>query len=200
MGEEKLVKVSVPTAAALCRGLPLSAPARQLLGADLEPQAYVDLLVKEQLFLDAIRVLSRGLPPREAVFWACLCTRQLLPCPRQTLDQQAALRAAAAWVLQPSEPSRLAAREAGEKAKLSTPAGCAALAAFWSADHTSDPEESKHLAVRAAGAAVMIAAASGPVANLAQRYHQFVDLGLKIAAGTCSWDIADKKDGTHHDA
>lgn len=197
MSDEKLVKVSVASAAPLCRELPLSARARELLTDDLEPRAYVALLLQEQLFLDAIRFLSRALPPRKGVFWACLCTRQMQACPHMPLEQQEALRSAVAWVLEPSEARRLAAREAGEKAKLFTAAGCAALAAFWSASHD---DTAKHLSARAAAAAVMIAAASGPVAHLAQRYHQFVDLGLKIAAGTCSWDIADKKDGTHHDA
>lgn len=197
MSEEKLVKVTAASAEVLCRGLPLSARARELLSADLEPHAYVALLLQEQLFLDAIRFLSRALPQRAAIFWACLCARQTQACAHMPLAQKAALRSAAAWVLEPSEPRRLSARDAGEKAKLSTPAGCAALAAFWSVSQDGDGDNPKHLSARAAGAAVMIAAASGPAAQLGQRYRQFLDLGLKIAAGTCSWDIAVKNDGTH---
>lgn len=182
MGEEKQA-----TAASLGEGLALSAKARQLLRVDLSPRDYVDVLLAQELFLDAIRFLSRAVTPRQAVFWACLCMRQVLPCPQWRFEEQAALRSAAAWVQQPTEKRRQAARAAGDKARLSTPAGCAALAAFWSGGH--DPE-TRLLSARAAGAAVMIAAAIGLPHQLALRYRQALDLGLRIADGQCTWEIA----------
>lgn len=192
MGKEKLVKVSAASAAAIGRELSLSGRARKLLSAELAPQDYLELLLQEELFLDAIRFLCQALPAREGVFWACLCTRQMAACPHMALAQQTALRSAAAWVLQPTEQTRMTARAAGERAKLSNPAGCAALAASWAGADQDDDDASRHLSARAAAAAVMIAAASGPVAQLEQRYRQFLDLGLQVAAGLCGWEMDDK--------
>jgi hypothetical protein len=58
-----------------------------------------------------------------------------LPAP-----QAAAVQAAERWVADPSEANRRAAQAASEAAGLGTPAGCAAMAAFWSGGSLAPPE------------------------------------------------------------
>lgn len=182
MGSATLAKVTAKSAHVVCEEANLSTKARKLLEADMTPPAFLERLIDAELFLDAIRFLSQALPHREAVFWACLCIRATLPFPRLPAAEQSALKSALTWVLAPTEPNRLATRAPAEKARLTAPAGCVAMAAFWSGG--ARPA----LAGRAVAAAVMVSAAIGLKMHLHARYRQFLSLGTGVANGEYSWD------------
>jgi hypothetical protein len=177
----------------LTRRLLLSDEARALLRDDLATVTYLHLLMKRQLYPDAIRLVAHGMAKQEAVWWACRCAR-VVAAKKMPPPVAAALEAAEKWVADPSEANRRAAMPAAEAAGLSTPAGCAALAAFWSSGSLSAP----HLPVvppgddftpRAAANGVLmagtLAAEKGP-----DRYFEFITDGIKIAMGLNRWDEA----------
>ncbi len=99
---------------------------------DQAPRSFLDALIEAGEFPDAVRFLAHALPKREAVWWACLCAREAAGAdPPEPVA--AALRAAEAWVADPSEENRRAAVARGRGGRAAAPpAGCAAAAAFWS--------------------------------------------------------------------
>jgi hypothetical protein len=78
----------------------------------------------------AVEVCAYLLPRREAVWWGCASLRSLLgdKLPGDT----AGLRAAEAWVQDPSEENRLAALDLGTNGASNEPLTWLALAAGWS--------------------------------------------------------------------
>ncbi|MEM7059653.1 MAG: hypothetical protein AAF557_18870 [Pseudomonadota bacterium] len=109
---------------------------------DAGPDASVEEVLTELYAKDklpeVLLMLANCLPPREAVWWACVCARDMYP--ENGEEQPETLTTAEAWVFKPSEETRVAARLAldastpGDKTKL-----CAQAACF--ADGTLGPGE-----------------------------------------------------------
>src|SRR5436305_3569062 len=131
MASGTLSQVTAKTAAEICRRFTLDVEPQKLLDDRLAPKAYLDLLTENGHYPDAVRVLAYGLPKREAVWWACQCVRAAggTDLPPKAAD---AVRVAEKWVADPSDANRTAALAAAEAADFTTPAGAAALAAYWS--------------------------------------------------------------------
>ena len=68
-------KVTAKTAAEVCKHFPLGEEAKKLLRDGQTPAQFLDVLIEKQQFPDAVRFLAHALPKREAVWWACLCSR-----------------------------------------------------------------------------------------------------------------------------
>src|SRR5690348_16879504 len=112
--DARLRKVAQPTGA-ICALLTLSEPGQALLGPEMQPAEFIDLLCAEGLWADAIRFLAHALPKREAVWWACVAARAAL-ADDAPARQVAVIEAAEAWVYQPTEENRRAAMEKAEAA------------------------------------------------------------------------------------
>jgi hypothetical protein len=169
----------------------LSDPAKVLLRDGVAPRAYFDLLVQKELPLDAIKFLAAALPKPEAVWWACLCARQVhASAPPKVL---AAVQAAEKWVQQPTEENRRAAQPAAEAAELSTPAGCTAMAVFMSGGSIApvsskvDVPPAEHLTAHFVGGAILMAAVLTEPEKAAEKHKRFLALGQEVAAGTNRW-------------
>jgi hypothetical protein len=171
----------------ICRGLKLSPEARALGAPGIAAPALFDAFVAERLHADAVRFLARGLPKREAVWWACLCARDRLT-PETPPEVLAALKAAEDWVYKPTEENRRTAWAMAEAATFETPSSWAAVGAFWSGGSMSPPgnpvvppgEELTGLAV--AGSIILSAVQTEPL-KAPERYQQFLAYGANIAAG-----------------
>lgn len=131
-----LKKLSPEPAARILAGVgatletPVAAPARALV-----PEVLAELAAKGATG-DMLLLLAHALPPREAVWWACLSARDLVggraaPAP---------LAAAEAWVLKPGPETRARARAALEGAHHLDDTSLCALAASM-ADGTLGPGE-----------------------------------------------------------
>jgi len=65
-------------------------------------ETYLELLSEQDAWIDILRMLAIALPPREAVWWACIAAHDIgdpenpTPC----------VKAAAAWVFDPSDENR----------------------------------------------------------------------------------------------
>src|SRR4051794_25391286 len=99
-GRASPVRWSKPGAGELARDARLRPEGLALAAGAAGPDALLERLLAHDRPYDAVRLLAAGLPARHAVWWGCLCVRRsaaTLPAP-----QEAALRAAAAWVADPT--------------------------------------------------------------------------------------------------
>jgi hypothetical protein len=165
----------------------LGGEARQLLHDRHQVLPYLHLLMEKKLHEDAVRVLAHALPKREAVWWACQCARNVAGAPALP-GREAPLTAAEAWVADPNESNRRAAYQAALRTEFGTPAGCAALAAFFSggslgpAKAPAIPPDPLLSAQMAANAALLAAVSSEPT-RAPERYGQFLRQGILLARG-----------------
>jgi hypothetical protein len=191
MSNGTLAKVEARTAAEVCKRFPLGEDAKKLLRDGQTPRQFLDALLERQEYPDAARFLAHALPKREAVWWACLCARAAHGAGAPA-KAAAALQAAEKWVADPSEDNRRAAMAAAEAAELGTPAGCAAVAAFWSGGSLAPPNvpavpPGEHLTAHGVAGAVLLAAVLTQPEKAAERYRQFFTLGVEVASGANRW-------------
>lgn len=171
-------------ASELCSDLILTDASRAVLVDEMEPWDFIETLVSGQHYQDAVSVLSRSMPVRERVWWACYCARQ---CSNFATDSrlEAAVQAAEAWVADGSEASRYRAFEAAQLAPLGSAPNCAAMAAFASAgsmapaDAEPMPPPAGLDAQLAAGAVTIASVAEGPD-HAVERYKFFIEQGKQL--------------------
>lgn len=191
MSTAPLTKVEAKTAADVCARFELSEPAQALPRDGISPGAFLERLIDERHFHDAVRLLAYALPKREAIWWAARCTRLALAT-ALTPEQLSALETSERWCAQPSEELRRAAWTASEKAQLKNPAGCAALAVFFSGGSLAPPEApvvppADDLTPRTVAGAILMAAVIRQPEQAEQKYLQFLEQGRAIASGKDSW-------------
>jgi hypothetical protein len=187
MATGALKKVTAKQAREVCAQFELTEEGRALLNDQISPDAFLDLLLEHGHLPDAIRLLAFALPKREAVWWACQCVRDCLPSDASPKLVEA-VKAAEAWVYKPSEETRWAAKEPGEKAGFDKAAAWAAMGAFWSGGSMV----AAHLPAMAPGPTFVGVAVSGAVLLSAvqrdrktamEHYKQLIAYGVDIANG-----------------
>ena len=196
MDQGLLTKVSAKTAAEVCGNYQLSEGAQKLLGDSLTPRQFIELLSQSRLYPDAFDFLAHALPPREAIWWACLGIRHALGA-AQPPKQFAALKAAVEWVLEPDEPKRRAAQAAGEVANFGTPAGCAAFAVYGSGGSLGPPNmpdvpPKPYMTAQAVFSSLALACVQGAPGTTPDIQRELVELGIAIAEGKITWPAVTK--------
>lgn len=186
-----LTKVEAKSAAEVCARFELGEKAALLPRDGFAPAAFLERLMTERQFLDAIRFLAYALPKREAIWWAARCAR-LVAGTALPPEQQSALEIMERWCAQPSEELRRAAMAASEKAQLKTPAGCAALAVFFSGGSLAPPNApvvppADDLTARTVAGAVLMAAVVSEPDKAEQKYQRFLEQGIAVAGGKDVW-------------
>jgi hypothetical protein len=176
------------TAAKVCERFPIGTEARALIREGMSPEEFLDVLIENGELVDAVQFLAHALPRREAVWWACRAAFGTVSDGRE----EAALRAAEAWVVEPVEDNRIVAQGAAETAGYDTPAGCAAAAAAWSGGSLAPPgapvvPPGEQLTAHGAAAAVMLAVVRGPAEAIPEAYRSLLIQGLAIARGEELW-------------
>jgi len=83
----------------------LGSGSREFMDSESSPEALIIKLSEASRWPDAIRVMASALPRREAVWWACVCSRKSADVARDKTDI-VALEAAEKWVFKPSEEGR----------------------------------------------------------------------------------------------
>jgi hypothetical protein len=168
--------------------LQLDADARAKL--DDCPHAAEALARLEQagLLIEATRLVAHALPAREAVWWACSCSRHTAPSGAAPAAEAAVREAAEEWVRRQTDELRRAAMKEAEKAGFGSPEAWAAVGAFWSGDSMAPPEAPKvppqpHFTGLAVAGAVALAAARGPASRRDARLRRFLVSARDIASG-----------------
>lgn len=196
MSSPALTKIAAATAAEVCKNFDLKEEARPLLTETQTPRDFLEALLAHRRNAAAIEFLAHALPPREAIWWGCLCLQQASGS-NLSPAEAAAAKAAVQWVLDPSEENRKAAQAPGEAAKVGTPAGCLAMAATWTGGSLAPPVPSPHakappippvppgpyLPAKAVAGAVMLAAVKAEPARIIDTQRLFVELGIGVAEG-----------------
>lgn len=174
------------TAADLCQHLGLSDGAKALLRPEHQPKQFLNLLIDKKLTADAVQMIAHYLPKRQAVWWACHCALESAgPQPKPEVVK--AVQAAERWVAQPTEENRRATQPAAEDADTSSPAGCAALAAFYS-EGTPAPDakaqaKAYYMTAKLVAGSVLLAA-SVDSAKVNENLAKYVETGVDVVNRT----------------
>jgi hypothetical protein len=191
MSGGRLSRVTGGSAAQIASRIDLALPAKALLRPEMSPKQFLNVLMDRQQYAEAIRFLAHALRKPEAVWWACACAKEAAgPSPAPTAS--AALQAAEKWVSTQAEESRRAALTAAEKAGLTTPAGCAALAAFLSGGSLAPPAvpavpPAEGACAQAVAGAVVLSATSRDLPNVQEGYRLALVKGIEVSNGTNRW-------------
>ena len=182
-----LSKVQAATAAEVCAHFPIQKPAKALLKDGMTPQEFVAALIENKKFVDGIDFMAHALPPREGVWWGCLCMQHAVG---ETLSppERMAATAAVQWVLQPTEENRAAARNAVEVAGRGSAAGTLAMAASLTGGSVAPPNAPfkpppPFASAKAAAMAVKIASTKVDPASMPKVQRSYVELALEVAQG-----------------
>lgn len=183
---------SGPTAADYCEFVDLSEGAQAFLQPLMTPPAFLELLIAEKQFSDAIRFLAFWLPKPMAVSWGCHCVREVMGDQMLVSDRQA-LESAQTWAGDPVEENRRAAGAAAEANQPPSAANWVALGAFWSGGSLTPPElppvpPGETLTAQAITAALLIAAPLGNPLQAAARYQSFLAHGQVLVTAGGSLD------------
>ena len=168
--------------------LQLDANGKAKLAGCKHPAEALDRLEEAGLLDEAARLAAHALPPREAVWWACTCSRHTAASGANP-EAETALRAAAEeWVRRQTDELRRAAMTEAEKTGFNSPEAWAAVAAFWSGDSMAPLEAPKvppqpHFPGLAAAGSVALAAVRGQPVRREARLKQFLASARDIAAG-----------------
>lgn len=174
--------------------------ARALPHLDLDPQGKVLLekcrtaqealgaLEQAGLLMEATRLVAHALPAREAVWWACACTRHTATSGASQKAENKVREAAEEWVRRQTDEHRRAAMKEAETAGFGSPEAWTAVAAFWSGNSMSPPEAPKvppepHFTGLAVAGAVALAAVRGEATRREDRLKRFLASAKDIAVG-----------------
>lgn len=177
-----------------------------------DPVRLSEALTAAGLPAPALALVGAALPPREGVWWAWVAVRHALQMvaeraaavpaagQRPSLPPPAVERAALAtverWVSDPSDANRRAAWDAGQAADLSSPAGCACAAVFFTGGSIASPQSPMLVPpppgahVTLAATAVLLAAVHVDPGNLAGLVAAAVAQAGEVARRLGGWEAS----------
>lgn len=140
------------------------------------------------LLVEATRLIAHALPAREAVWWACACSRHTAASGTDPSLDTKVREAAEEWVRRQTDEHRRSAMKEAETAGFGSAEAWAAVGAFWSGDSMAPPDAPKvppqpHFTGLAVAGSVALAAARGPAARRDDRLVRFLASAKDIAAG-----------------
>jgi len=94
----------------LSRLAAIKPPVSDLLEAATNARHYAELLIERKHWMQAIAYMSHAITPREAIWWGWFCARRAA-LPKSNPEALKALSLAEAWIAQPNEVNRIAARK-----------------------------------------------------------------------------------------
>lgn len=165
---------ATPDAAAIVRVAPDAPEALERLVAAGELQG-------------AIRLCAHALPPREAVWWACMCADHTVTDDLPAPDREVRV-AAEAWVRRPSDTTRRSAMTLAQAAGLVSPEAWTGVAAFWTGGSMAPEgqpavEPAPGLLGTAVAGSVLLASVRAHPERQPNRLRRFLDSARDIAAG-----------------
>ena len=143
--------------------------------------AVLDELQSEGAPFDIMRLLAVALPPREAVWWACLAARDIVGHEAKQVPRPLAM--AEQWVFKPNDDTREAARAAMETAEMNDDTVYCAMAAAY-ADGMIQPDVAAPPNAVPAAVMCMLVIALGVHAEVFEDHTDLlIARGLDIARG-----------------
>lgn len=185
--ESQWKKVTSATVPDIIDVTSLDEGSQALLKPGMRPEVYIRVLSAAKKWPDAIKIMSRALPPREAVWWACVCARQMHGFVGDK-SEIAALEAAEKWVFKPTDEHRTAAFNLAQNSKSKSAGTLSALAVAFSGaklpvaeDQTVDMDTA--VFPQMVDGAVIVAACEKKGEEMTVQFQQFLKSGEDIACG-----------------
>ncbi|MFK7819262.1 MAG: FHA domain-containing protein [Planctomycetaceae bacterium] len=122
----------------LCEALTLTDEANAQLTDSSTVEQFIQSLVSEELFADAIRVRAKSMDPAAAVLWASRCLMAVL-ADALTDGDRSNLAAIETWIANPTEANGRLAMAAAEASGTEHPSSMLAMAAYWSGGNVAPP-------------------------------------------------------------
>lgn len=156
-----------------------------LAPADEEPLVFARKLAQSKRPIEAIAFCAYLLPRREAVWWGCQCVRAI---EGQSLNNDAALGAAEAWVREPDEATQRAALLASAPTRRLAATTLLARAAGWSGGNISRKDgrvvpAQPSMTAKAVYAAIGVAIAKAGALRQAALTAACIEAGIRFAEG-----------------
>lgn len=175
-------------------GIGLTPEGRALLRADHTVSPFFDLLVEHGCYADARRLLAHLMPKRRALWWACLCARDLYQ-PVAPPDLAEVLDVVSHYASTGEESSRRHAETLGMRFGGDDLATCLALAAFFSGDNVSRPDlpavaPQPFVTARLVEVVVYLAAVRKDPACYREHLRRYLGDGRRLADGPEPWCTA----------
>lgn len=169
----------------------LTQAAKELMNHGGTAGDYLLTLTSQNRYEDAIQSLVFAMPNRQGVWWLCQCLWLARGSYHSPLDQ-AAFKAAVAWVMNPTAETAEAAQRASDAADFESAARCAAGAAHlagagpWVDAPMTTPQQRMATQLVAGGLSLMALAADD--AGIEVDAAQIFQLGLDVVHGASHWD------------
>ena len=180
-------KIQTELAKDVIKHFDLDEAGAELFSDGIKTADFIDVLISNEAYLDAINLLSHSLPKREAVWWACICAKKhQKDVDNEIFDQS--LKAAEKWVYDPSEKNRRVAEFYAEKGKYETAAAWVAAAAFWSGNSIMPEGEpvvapDSYLYAHAVSGSIITCVGMNDKDKIEDSYKEYLDHGINIASG-----------------
>ena len=187
MNELNLIKATNQNAEIICKNVDLEKDSLPLLKPGETLSGFIQGLLQVYSLKDVIGVISQALPPREAVYWACLCVRDVLD-EKESPDDVHAIKAAEQWLVNPNEDNRYLNLQMAEQLEYATAAAWVANAVFWSGGSITPRDQAKVEAPegifgKAICGAIMLASADEDPKKANGLQQRFVKRGINITQG-----------------
>lgn len=179
--------LTTDSASDLAESADLESPATDLLEEGMRPEAFVERLREQELWTEAIAVMARALPVREAIGWACLCDRSTPP-EEDDPRHEALLTAVERWIREPTDEHRRQALDLAQDEPDQSSGQMLGMATGYSAGEVqvgnNPPVEvpTDTIPPMIAGA-VMIAASRVEPEEAEETRRRFVQRAVEVAAG-----------------
>jgi hypothetical protein len=189
--KEHLVKIKAMLAAEVCVHFDLNKESQALLGDGMRPREFLEALLKNRQCLPGIDFLAHALPPREAIWWGCVCMQHT--CGNNlSAPERAASLAAVQWVLKPTEENRMAAKGPAQTVGVGSPSGSLAMAANQTGGSLAPPNlplmpPEPFAPAKAVALAITVASVNGDRTKIPDTQRSFVELGIGVAEGRYVW-------------
>lgn len=180
----ELPRISARNAAELCKECKPDPAALQLLNPQQTPAQFLAVLQERNLGSDMVKVLAQGLADRDGVAWAVKCALKVAD--KLPAADVLAMRAAEAWVKNPTSERQAAAAAAAQRTDFQGPGAWAAQAAASAGGGiTAFPEgmEAPRLTPHAVGGAVMLSSSILAAPEYAARILSAAQAVIGAAAG-----------------
>lgn len=185
--EDRWKKIVAERACDIIDAHKLSNSAVEFLNSELSPESLINKLSEASKWPDAIMVMANALPRREAVWWACVCSRRMASIAGDETEKRA-LNAAEKWVYKPSDEGRSESFRLAQDSNTSSAGTLIALAVAYSENKLAvvmdqEIELDSSSFTQIVTAAVLTAANESPKEQIDDQYRIFINSGKDIAKG-----------------
>jgi hypothetical protein len=183
-----LGRVPFATAEAVAWRAPLEKPARALLAEGMTPLQYLETLMQNGHFADAVYFLAQAMPKTEAIIWGHTCLRQVLIEPAKPVADTVA--AVGRWIMDRNDTNRRACKAAAahDDVGAGNVAGALAMAVFWSGGSIAPPgaksiAPKEDLCGKAVGTSLFLASVQTEPHKSPDKLKTFALQGIQFASG-----------------